>query len=192
MDLQEKRCNLFARPPGLITTLYALSKIMSYCTNIFEEQYLIEAHNKAKWLCWKHKLHIKAIQHHLILLVINRKLYFSGFMLIYLIPPMFFFLDFLCKHFSFLIHCFLQVRARREWILMNLEQAVCSVNPAANRGTTGSPFSLVEVENSIVWFFFLLTSLPFSFVITTMNRKNVELHLFDFLVIQPLLLAYLS
>jgi len=144
MDLQEKRCKLFARPPNLITTLYALSKIMSYCTNIFEEQYLIEAHNKAKWLCWKHKLHIKAIQHHLILLVINRKLYFSGFMLIYLIPPMFFSLDFLCKHFSFLIHCFLQVRARREWILMDLEQAVCSVNPAANWGTTASPFSLVE------------------------------------------------
>jgi len=115
MDLQEKRCKLFARPPNLITTLYALSKIMSYCTNIFEEQYLIEAHNKAKWLCWKHKLHIKAIQHHLILLV----------------------------------------RARREWILMDLEQAVCSVNPAANWGTTASPFSLVEVENSIVWFFFV-------------------------------------
>ena len=69
--------------------------------------------------------------------------------------PQVFFLDFLCKHFSFLIHCFLQVRARRKWILMNLEQAVCSVNPAANRGTTGSPFSLVEVENSIVWFFFV-------------------------------------
>ena len=69
---------------------------------------------------------------------------------------------------------------------MNVKQAVCSVNPAANGGTTGSPFCLVEV---IV---FMLTSLPFSFVITTMNRKNVELHLFDFLVIQPLLLAYLS
>ena len=70
---------------------------------------------------------------------------------------------------------------------MNLEQAVCSVNPAANGGTTGSPFSLVEV---IV---FMLTSLPFSFVITTMNHKDVELqHPFDFLVIQSLLLAYLS
>jgi len=70
---------------------------------------------------------------------------------------------------------------------MNVKQAVCSVNPAANGGTTGSPFSLVEV---IV---FMLTSLPFSFVITTMNHNNVELqHPFDFLVIQPLLLAYLS
>ena len=68
---------------------------------------------------------------------------------------------------------------------MNVKQEVYSVNPAANGGTTGSPFCLVEV--------IMLTSLPFSFVITTMNHNNVELqHPFDFLVIQPLLLPYLS
>jgi hypothetical protein len=56
-----------------------------------------------------------------------------------------FFLDFLCKHGSFLVNCFWwQVRAQRERILMNLAQAVCTVNPAANGGTTGSPYFLVQ------------------------------------------------
>jgi len=31
---------------------------------------------------------------------------------------------------------------------MNVKQAVCSVNPAANGGTTGSPFSLVEGQRT--------------------------------------------
>ena len=72
---------------------------------------------------------------------------------------------------------------------MNLAQALCAVNMAANGGTISSPYFLVQGDNSVV-IVFMLISLPFPIIVTTMNHKNEELqHPFDFLVIRQVLIA---
>ena len=72
---------------------------------------------------------------------------------------------------------------------MNLAQAHCAVNIAANGGTISSPYFLVQGDNSVV-IVFMLISLPFPIIVTTMNHKNEELqHPFDFLVIRQVLIA---